>query len=163
MQSVRANHPAANLSLKRILIFTSIFIALLLIARYAINSMQTLQGDALPPRAVSISHKTLEEEYGLRVNLVAVSAAGGFVDVRLKILNSEKAKSLLQDPENFPSLLIDNHAILSASKAAKEQEIRFEDNGNLFIMFPNAGNAARPGTRVRIMFGNIALEPMDVQ
>ncbi|RPI91960.1 MAG: hypothetical protein EHM40_02260 [Chloroflexi bacterium] len=163
MQSVQANHPAANLSPKRILIFTSIFIALLFIARYVINTMRTPQGDTLPPGTVSISHKTLEEEFGLHVNLLAVTAGGGFVDVRLKILNSEKAKSLLQNPDNFPSLFIDNHTILGVSKEAGEQEIQFEDNGSLFIMFPNAGNAIKPGMRVRIMFGNIALEPMDMQ
>ena len=163
MQNVQANHPAANLSAKRILVFTSIFTALLLIAGYAVNAMRTPQGDTLPPGIVSISHKSLEEKYGLRVNLVAVTGAGGFVDVRLKILNGEKAQPLLQGPDNFPSLFIDSNTILGAPKETKEQEIRFEDNGSLFIMFPNAGNAVKPGTRVRIMFGDIALEPMDVQ
>lgn len=163
MQNVQANHLAANLSPKRILVFASIFTALLLIAGYAINNMRVPQGDTLPPGTVSMSHKSLEEEYGLHINLLAVTAGGGFVDVRLKILNSEKAQSLLQSPDNFPSLFVDNSTILGVSKEIKEQEIRFEDNGSLFIMFPNAGNAIKPGTRLRIMFGNIALEPMDVQ
>jgi hypothetical protein len=45
----------------------------------------------------------------------------------------------------------------------KEQEIRFENDGNLFLMFPNAGNVVKPGAQLRIMFGNLALEPTDVQ
>ena len=58
---------------------------------------------ALPTTVISQS--ALEEKYGLRVNLVAVTGAGGFVDLRLKIVDGEKAKLLLTDAKKFPSLM----------------------------------------------------------
>jgi len=164
MQSAKVNHLAANPAAKQIFIFVSITIVLILVGTYVINASRSSQTDRLPPGTIPISHMTLEEKYGLRVNLVAVTGAGGFVDVRLKILNGEKARSLLQDPNHFPSLVVDDDGtILSVSQETREQEFHFEDNSNLFIMFPNTGNAVKPGARLRILFGDVTLEPTDVQ
>lgn len=163
MQNAQANQPAANPTSKQTLIFVLLVIVLAMVAAYVISTNRDSRTNPLPPGTSSISHTALEEKYGLHVNLIAVTGAGGFVDVRLKILDAEKARALLQDSKNFPSLFVDHDTILTASQAAQEQEIRFVDNGNLFIMFPNAGNAARPGTRLQILFGDVALEPTDVQ
>ena len=136
------------------------FILLLLIAAglYAFASRASQTGIST---ATVISQRALEEQYGLRVNLVAVTAAGGMVDLRLKIVDGEKAKSLLQDKKNFPALLInDTNVTLNVSEDAKAQEIKFENDGNIFLMFPNSGNAVKPGTPVTILFGDTAIEPV---
>jgi hypothetical protein len=111
---------------------------------------------------VTISQAELSETYGLRVNLVAVTAAGGFVDVRVIILDGEKAKSLLSNPDNFPALSVED-VTLQVSRQAKEQKVKYETNGTLFFMFPNAGNTVRKGMPVTIRFGDIVLEPIESQ
>jgi hypothetical protein len=109
----------------------------------------------------TISQSVLEEQYGLRVNLVAVTAAGGLVDLRLKILDGGRAEALLGDPTNLPALLVpDRDVTLELPDEAKSQEIRFEDDGNYFMMFPNTANAVKPGTPVTIQFGDLQLEPI---
>jgi hypothetical protein len=114
-----------------------------------------------PAASQVISAVELEERYGLRVNLVAVTAAGGLVDVRLKIVDGGKAKALLQDPNNFPALWVpDMDITLELSDEARSQEINFEDNGNIFLMFPNTRNAVKPGTPLTVMFGDLRLEPI---
>jgi hypothetical protein len=114
------------------------------------------------PAAPVISQYMLEDQYGLRVNLVAVTALGGMVDLRFKIVDAEKAKLLLEDRANFPSLLVsDADVTLNVSEDVRSQEIQFEDDANLFLLYPNSGNAVKPGTPVNIQFGNsITLEPM---
>jgi len=125
------------------------------------SSLSACSAGNASQEAAPLSLSALETQYGLRVNLVAVTAAGGLVDVRLKILDGEKAKSLLQDPKNFPALLLpDQDLTLMIPDEAKSQEIKFEDDGNLFMMFPNTGNAVKPGTPVTITFGNLQLEPI---
>jgi hypothetical protein len=163
MHTTQAQQPVHNRSPKATFIFISSLMVFILIALYAINNSHTAERDSLPAGTVTISQETLEEKYGLRVNLVAVTGAGGFVDLRLKVLDGEKARSLLQDRDNFPSLFIDRNTVLRVPQETKEQEIRFENDGNLFLMFPNAGNVVKPGAPLRIMFGNLALEPTDVQ
>ena len=116
-----------------------------------------------PPAMTVISHSALEEKYGLRVNLVAVTGAGGFVDVRIKIVDGEKAKLLLSDKKNFPALWINEKVTLNAPEDTKSQKIRFDDGGNMFIMYPNLGNAVLRGMPVKILFGDTALEPINAE
>ena len=117
------------------------------------------------PAAPLISERALEEQYGLRVNLVAVTASGGMVDLRLKIMDAQKAKLLLQDPANFPALYVnDASVILNASEDAKTQQIKFDDNNSLFLLYPNSRNAVKPGTPVNILFGKtIMLETIEAK
>lgn len=109
----------------------------------------------------TISQNELESKYGLRVNLVAVTAAGGLVDVRMKLVDAEKAKLLLSDKSNFPSLWIEDKQIsVALSDEVISQEITFENDASLYLMFPNAGSSVQKGTAVTIRFGEVSLEPI---
>jgi hypothetical protein len=112
---------------------------------------------------IPITESTLEEEYGLHVNLVAITGAGGFVDVRFKIMDGEKAKAFLADKKNFPALLVNDDLVLNASEDAKSQEIRFNDDGNIFLLYVNSVNAVKRGSQLRILFGDIVLDPITVR
>jgi hypothetical protein len=137
-----------------------VFMVLLSLALYINNIYRAFQTPSLPQDTVMIPQSTLEEKYGLRVNLVAVTGAGGFVDVRLKIVDGNKAKLLLADSKNFPALYTEKGFILSASEDTKAQKIEFNSDGNLFIMYPNSNNAVTQGSPVTILFGDSALEPI---
>ena len=115
------------------------------------------------PALNAITASALEEQYGLRVNLVAVTGAGGFVDLRLKIVDAEKAKMFLADKKNFPALLVNEDVILNAPEDTKTQEIRFNDDGNIFILYANSANVVKPGSQLRILFGDTALAPVVVR
>ena len=111
-----------------------------------------------------VSQSELEEKYGIRVNLVAVTAIGGLVDVRLKFTNGAKAASLLQDPANFPVLKVSGTDVtLNMPEDNRPPEISFEDDGNLFLMYPNAGNAVKPGTEINIIFGDLQVEAIQAK
>jgi hypothetical protein len=130
------------------------------VSLYATNLSRALQGGSPLRGVVPVSQGALEEKYGLRVNLVAVTAAGGFVDVRMKIVDGEKSKLILGDKNNFPALYTEQGVILNAPAETKSQKIEFITGGYLYIMYPNSGNAVKQDTPVTILFGNIALEPI---
>jgi hypothetical protein len=153
MQAVKTNR------LNKIYLAAIVLIALIGIGLYLTKAVQAASLAQTSAASSSISQQELETQYGLRINLVAVTAAGGLVDVRLKIVDGEKAKSLLQTPGNFPILWIaDTNVSLVVPEENRAQEIKFEDGGNLFLMFPNAGGAVKPGTPVVIRFGDTQLE-----
>jgi hypothetical protein len=162
MQQAKTGQISAGRISSRIPLFTMVLIVLLGVGLYASNVIKALQTSALAG-VHAISQSTLEEKYGLRVNLVAVTAAGGFVDVRLKIVDGDKSKLLLADKANFPALLSERGVTLSAPEDTKSQTIEFVTGGNLFIMYPNSGDAVQRGTGVTIVFGDIALEPITAQ
>jgi len=162
MQAVKSRRPTMPVKSINISVSSAIILAVLIIvAIYLNNAYKVSQPASLPEGTVTISQSVLEEKYGLHVNLVAVTAAGGMVDLRLKILDGEKARMLLQDSRNFPALYVgDGDITLNAPQDTTLQEIKFEDGGNLFLMYPNSGSAVTHGTAINVLFGNIALEPI---
>jgi hypothetical protein len=112
-----------------------------------------------------ISAQTLADQYGVRVNLIAITAAGGLVDFRLKILDAEKAKLLLQDSGDVPKLLVgDGLAVLTAPEDSTGQLLNsLADDGNVFLMYPNLQNVVKLGMPVTVQFGDIGLEPITVK
>jgi hypothetical protein len=161
MQAITSVRPAArpNATLKVL----AIAVILLVVALLANRAYRALQPAALPQGTVTIPQRVLQDQYGLRVNLLAVTGAGGFVDLRLKMVDGDKAKLLLADAKNFPSLFSEKGATLNAPDDIRSQTIEFISGGNLFIMYPNAGNAVTRGSPVTIVFGDTALEPINAQ
>jgi hypothetical protein len=137
-----------------------ILIILLVIALFVNKAYRASQPALLPQGTVTISQSVLEAKYGLRVNLVAVTGAGGFVDMRLKMVDGDKAKPLLSDAKNFPTIFSKSGVTLNAPADTTSQKIEFISGGNLFVMYPNSGNAVTQGSPVTIVFGNTALEPI---
>ena len=156
-----------NSSLLRFRSNKIVFIAIIVLALFLVGLgfYYSPRAKSASPAAPVISQSTLESQYGLRVNLVAVTALGGMVDLRLKIMDGNKAKLLLEDQANFPALYVsDANLTLNASADDKSQGIRFDDGGNLFLLYPNAGNAVKPGTPVNVLFGNtIMLESVEAR
>ena len=145
-------------SSNRLFFITIVLVVLSMLGVYYFQPFRT----APPAHAVNmISPTLLEEQYGLQVSLIAVTAAGGFVDVRIKIVDGEKAKLLLSEKENFPALWIKDGVILNAPEETKSQEIRFDNDGTMFIMYVNSANVVKPGTPVSIRFGDTMLEPLN--
>lgn len=138
----------------------AILMIAVLVSAFVYKAFMAYQSNYLPEGTTVISQAALEENYGLRVNLVAVTAAGGLVDVRLKIVDGDKAKALLGDQKNFPSLLAGKGIILRASEDFTKQEIQFDNDSNLFIMFSNPQSLVKPGTPVTVLFGDTAIEPI---
>ena len=164
MEAVKANRtPVLQNSTSKYISIGIILTILLVVAIYINNVSRAFQAASLPKGTAVISQGTLEEKYGLRVNLVALTAAGGMVDVRLKIVDGEKFKLLLADKKNFPTLYTAQGVTLTAPEETISQEIEFATGGNLFIIYPNSGNTVKQDAPVTILFGNVAVEPINAR
>ena len=162
MQEVNTSRLTKQISRYKSLLFAIVLIALIGLGLYLKNVGNPFQANSMSKKSGAlsqISQADLEEQYGLRVRLVAVTAGGGMVDVRLKIIDAEKARTLLQNPENFPALWIaDSDITLVIPDETRSQEIKFEKDGIIFILFPNARGVVKPGTPVSLVFGDIRSE-----
>ena len=86
------------------------------------------------------------------------------VDLRLKILDAEKATPLLGEPSKPPFLVAeDSGTTLQAPEGSMGEEIRLQDGQVLILLYPNAGGTIRPGTPVSVVFENERLEPVLAQ
>lgn len=136
------------------IIFISILLGLI-----AVQGFSAGFGSPFVP-GVRISQNMLADKYGLKVSLIAVSAAGGKIDFRLRMLDAQKARLLLQDAQNFPVLVAANGKILSLDADSKPDSIDFIQNRNLLYLYANSSGVITPGAPVIIRFGNIELDPV---
>jgi hypothetical protein len=110
----------------------------------------------------AIPASQLENRYGLRVNLIAVTAAGGMVDLRLKVADAAKAVQLLG--KQAPTLQVDDTGtVLTVPEDSLPQDITSADGKTVFFLFPNTQGAVKPGSKVAVTFGDVRLEPIVVQ
>ncbi|MEZ4621618.1 MAG: hypothetical protein R2867_39800 [Caldilineaceae bacterium] len=111
-----------------------------------------------------ISAATLEERFGVRVTLIAVTAAGGIVDLRYRVLDKNKAEFLLGDPSNTPKLISDERGItLLPPGHATKHGTRLENDTSYYTFYPNTQTAVEPGMPVSVVFGSVQLEPIVAQ
>ena len=132
------------------------------------NSLPQERQSAVQEAAVApvtvISAQTLAERFGLQMTLIAVTAGGGIVDVRYKILDKEKAAYLLDDADNPPTLFIEENGLtLKQAGRAMKHNAELKDNANYFMLYPNTQNAVRHGTPVSVVFGTLRLAPIASQ
>ena len=144
-----------------ILAIIIVFLAAIALSMYA--ATRTAQEQAPSPAKTVITQQMLADQYGLDVNLIAVTAAGGMLDLRLRIIDGEKARALLEDQANFPALRADNGLVIQASQDIASQPIKFEDGGDIFVLYPNSQNAVKPGDPVSIVLGDLQVKAIPAQ
>jgi hypothetical protein len=109
-----------------------------------------------------ISAQALEDQYGVKVTLVAVTAAGGLVDVRYRVTDSSKALALAVDGDVMPMIhFIDSDTVLMPDSHMRSMKL--VDGKMVISLIPNSQHAVRSGRPVIVTFGDVALEPIFAQ
>jgi hypothetical protein len=110
-----------------------------------------------------VSATDMEQEYGIKVNLVAVTAAGGLVDVRFTVVDKDKAAHVLHDGASMPELLVEPSGRVIHAPTGMRHKVTLLDGGNYFLLYSNPGGAIQAGTQVSVVIGDIRLAPLSAQ
>jgi hypothetical protein len=104
----------------------------------------------------------LETRTGIQITHVGLTASGGLVDLRFKVLDTAKAKTLLGNPANTPMLvagdmppLMPPHHAMRGAKFAQDQVV--------YILYPNLRGAIKPGVEVVVAMGDVRFGPVLAQ
>ena len=146
------------------LLIAAAIVAVLILSGLALRGAAGSRWPGASPAVQTISQQTLEKTYGLEVKLAAVTAAGGMVDVRLRILDQEKAKVLLGNKASFPVLRVEgSSSVLYPPEDSVALGENLKSDQLLMLLYPNANTLVKTGSLVSVFFGNIRLEPIEVQ
>ena len=110
-----------------------------------------------------ISASPLENRYGIRATLIEVTAAGGLIAFRFKVLDPEKAKEIVQDPENMPMLIAEDSGTTLKAPGTVRHNITLETDRGYYILYINTQGVVKPGTPVSVVIGGLRLEHMIAQ
>jgi len=142
------------------LLFASLAVIIVAVGVFSYQLGAAKAGAQHPLPAKVISNDTLEQEYGIRLTLVGVTAAGGMVDVRYRVVDPVKAAKLIDPNEGgiMPMVYVGSgDVMLMPDMHMREQQL--VAGRVYFVLIPNAQNAVKRGTVVTVVFGNVAVEP----
>lgn len=111
----------------------------------------------------------IEEKYGVRFTQIGVTADGGMVDVRYKILDPDKAMALMGgmsgmgDESATPELLVEGANVAIENSEVMSMKQLPEPGSVQFILYANPKGIVVPGTRLTIIVGNLRLEHVVAQ
>ena len=105
----------------------------------------------------------LQAEYGIKVDLVAVIAAGGIVDVRFTVLDKEKAGHVLHDNAALPALYLETSGAVLRTSHPKAHKMTVLDGASYFLLYPNSGGLVQAGTPVSVVIDSVRLAPVGAQ
>jgi len=114
------------------------------------------------PRVATLSARALAERHGLRVDRIAVVGGGGLVDLRVTVLDPEKARGLIGG-HLTPRLVVLPSGKVLAAPGHGGRSVPLREGATGYVLFPNAGNAVRPGGAVSVEFGALRVEPVQVR
>lgn len=139
-------------------------------------ALYQLRPGGATPAPGTVSASQLQSRYGARVELVGVTALGGLVELRFRVLDKDKARPLFQaamtgDKEHTEGMAMTQMPILVVEGSNKELhpptgmhgKMGIKDGGSYFVMYANAANAVRPGAKVSVQFSNVRLEHVTAQ
>lgn len=151
-------HPA----LFQHLLPASVMVGMILIAGYA-NLSTISAGDAHHAmgdinqlrRMIPISQDVLEQRYGMRITQAAISALDSIVDVRIKVVDPEKAHPLLEDAT---ALFVDGQAVILSPHMHTHAKLK---PGQIYVMFfPTQNRTVHFGSEISLVFGDLRVEPV---
>jgi hypothetical protein len=117
-----------------------------------------------PLNSEPVSADVMAEEFGIRVDLVAVTAAGGVVDVRFTVLDPEKAGHLLHDDASMPTLIVENNdSVIRIRSIHRHNDLTTLERSSYFILYPNPGGFVQGGSEVSVVIDGLRLEHLIAQ
>ena len=102
--------------------------------------------------------------YGIDVTLVAVTAAGGLIELRYQVVDPDKADRVVHDRALAPALVVEGTGqtlVMAAPPHHHGAELQL--GGTYFFLMANARNAIHRGDEVTLVIGDARLEHITAQ
>jgi hypothetical protein len=106
-----------------------------------------------------ITREQLAGDYGIRLTLVGVTAAGGLVDLRFKITDAKKARKLFDDPAVMPAIVAEpTGVILAPPHGGHHSHVTPTSGASYFVLIGNAGGVVQRGVPVSVVINSVRVE-----
>ena len=113
--------------------------------------------------STAVTADQLEQQYGVKIDVVGLLASGGLIELRFQVIDADKATALFGEVEDMPVLAVEgSNRVLESAKGMKH-EFTLLDGASYFFLYTNAGNAVKEGSQVSFVMNGVRLPHLLVQ
>jgi hypothetical protein len=120
-------------------------------------------GNAAIERSTAITADELEQQYGVRIDVVGLLASGGLLELRFQVRDADKATALFGAVEDMPVLAVEGTTTVLESAKGMKHSLTLLDGAAYFFLYTNVGNAVRAGSEVSFVINGVRLPHLVVQ
>lgn len=142
---------------RRMAIALATALAVLLVAAITIARWPEAKADVRAGTTL-VTPEGLAARYGIDVNLIGVTAAGGLIEFRYQVVDPDKADTMIHDPALLPTLVIEDTGETLVIGTPHHHVNELELGGTYFFLLANAHNAVHDGSLVTLVMGDSRLE-----
>jgi hypothetical protein len=102
--------------------------------------------------------KEIEEKFGVRFTFLAITAEGGMVELRYRVIDEGKAANFGHYTETAPMLVSEDTGEVVDVTIMGLHNHRVEPGRTYYVLYRNTGGALKSGRPVTIAIGNYELE-----
>lgn len=112
--------------------------------------------------STAITAEQLEEQYGVRLDVIGLLASGGLVELRFQVTDADKATALFGEVEDMPVLAVEGTSdVLYSAKGMKHQLVLL-DGASYFFLYGNVGNVLQEGSKVAFVMNGVRIPHLTV-
>jgi hypothetical protein len=100
----------------------------------------------------------IEEKFGVRFSLLAVTADGGMIELRYRVIDEGKAANFGHYTETAPLLIAEDTGEMVDVTIMGLHNHRVEPGRQYYVLYRNTGGAIGSGRPVTIALGDLKLE-----
>jgi len=138
----------------KILLWAAAVLALITGGYYAGKALLNMRQQAIEARIAAEQEEAIaaiEDEWGIRVTQIAVTAMGGLIDLRYQITDPDKAIFLFDDVANIPKIIAKEGTDIYLTDVPHTHDLYF--GVTYFFIMRNAKGAIEPGDYVTVIVG----------
>ena len=128
------------------------------------NGAADVAATAAPPwQRPAVSGAGLAGRSGVRIAQIAVSGAGGLVDLRYQVVDPVRA-DVLHDPATPPALISEENGVVVHDLLMGHSHTGpFKGGQTYYLVFTNPGNLFERGSRVTVLLGDASIRHVPVR
>jgi hypothetical protein len=111
----------------------------------------------------AITAEEMEDQYGVRLGIVGLIAAGGLVEMKFQVLDADKATALFGPVEEMPKLALEGSTRVLSSAKGMKHHMQLLDGASYFLLYTNVANSVADGTQVAFVINGVRVPHLQVQ
>ncbi len=140
-----------------------VLLAALVVVGGAVFSATSGEAD-IRDGTTAVTRAEMSAQHGVDFNLVAVTAAGGLIQLRMQVTDPDKANEVMHgDAETRPIIVAEDSGATLQMSAPPHHRDELDLGSQYFFLLANAGNALHPGSEVTLIVGDSRIEHVRVE